>query len=142
MIWRRAPVPSFFLVAALLLGPWSGWLVISLPCRYVSRHWGIAWAGFDGGLALALGLTGFALVRRAPWLDRAAVATGTLLAADAWFDVVTSRTAAAVALATVEALAVELPVVLLCIWVVHTFSTPLPRALHSTAAINERGAPR
>ena len=126
-LWRRASVPSFFLVAALLLVPWSGWLVVSLPCRYLSHHWGIAWAGFDGGLALALALTGFALVRRACWLDRAAVAAGTLLAADAWFDVVTSRAAAAVALATVEALAIELPVALLCIWVVHTFSTPRVR---------------
>ena len=142
MIWRRASLPSFFLAAALVLVPWSGWLVISLPCRYLSHHWGIAWAGFDGGLALALGLTGLALVRRAPWLDRAAVAAGTLLAADAWFDVVTSRAAAAVALATVEALSIELPVALLCIWVAHTFATPRPRDLHTTATINDRGALR
>jgi hypothetical protein len=142
MIQRRALVPSFFLVAAFLLVPWSGWLVISLPCRYLSHHWGIAWAGFDGGLALALALTGLALVRRASWLDRAAVAAGTLLAADAWFDVVTSRAVAAVVVATVEALAVELPVALLCIWVVHAFATPRSHQQQSTAAINPREAPR
>ena len=141
MILRRASVPSFFLAAAVLLLPWSGWLVISLPCSYLSHHWGIAWAGFDGGLALALGLTGLALVRRASWLDRAAVAAGTLLAADAWFDVVTSRAPAAVALATFEALAIELPVALLCIWLVHTFATPRPHQLQPTAAVNQATSP-
>jgi hypothetical protein len=112
----------FFLGAALVLVPWTGWLAISLPCQYVSQHWGLAWAGFDAGLALSLGLTGLAALRRAPWLDRAAVAAGTLLAADAWFDVLTSRGATDVALATTEALAIELPLALLCIWLARVFT--------------------
>jgi hypothetical protein len=98
--------------------------VISLPCRYLSQHWGIAWAGFDAGLAIALALTGLGALRRAPWLDRAAVATGTLLAADAWFDVLTSHGAAAVALAATEALAIELPLACLCIWLAHGVAHP------------------
>jgi len=112
----------FFLGAALVLIPWTGWLVISLPCQYVSQHWGLAWGGFDAGLALFLGLTGLAALRRAPWLDRAAVAAGTLLAADAWFDVLTSRGATDVALATTEALAIELPLALLCMWLARVFT--------------------
>ena len=112
---RRA-APLFLGVAALVLVPWIAWLASSLPCRYVSQHWGIAWAGFDTALAVALALTCAAALRRAPWLDRAAVAIVTLLAADAWFDVVTSRGAAAVALAAAEAIALELPVALLCVW--------------------------
>ena len=80
-----------FASAALVLVPWIGLLVVSLPCHYSARHWGIAWAGFDAGLALALGVTAYAARLRAPWLDRAAVAAGTLLIADAWFDVVTAR---------------------------------------------------
>ncbi len=98
--------------------PWIGWLAVSLPCRYVSRHWGVAWAGFDTGLAAALALTCVAALRRAHWLDRAAVAAATLLAADAWFDVVTSRGAAAGVLATTQAVAVELPIALLCLWLI------------------------
>jgi hypothetical protein len=137
---RRRPLPAFFLAAALVLVPWLGWLAISLPCRYVSRHWGIAWAGFDAGLAVALALTGFAALRYAPWLDQAAVATATLLAADAWFDVLTSRGAAAIALALTEALAIELPLALLCIRVARAAATPATHDHHTTATTNEQGA--
>jgi hypothetical protein len=114
---RRVAVSVFLAGAALVLVPWSVWLASSLPCRYVSRHWGIAWAGYDGALATSLALTGVAAFRRAAWLDRAAVAAATLLAADAWFDVVTSGSAGAVAVATGEAVGAELPVALVCIWV-------------------------
>jgi hypothetical protein len=114
----RRSVPVFLGASALVLVPWIAWLASSLPCRYLSQHWGIAWAGFDAALAAGLALTCAAALRRAPWLDRAAVATATLLATDAWFDVVTSRGAGAVALATTEAVAVELPVALLCLWLV------------------------
>ena len=126
MIRRRASLPLFFLGATLVLVPWSGWLVISLPCRYLSQHWGIAWAGFDAGLAIALALTGLGVFRRAAWLDRAAVAAGTLLAADAWFDVLTSRGAAALTLAATEALAIELPLACLCLWLAHAAAQPRP----------------
>jgi hypothetical protein len=137
---RRRPLPAFFLAAAVVLVPWLGWLAISLPCRYVSRHWGIAWAGFDAGLAVALALTGFAALRHAPWLDQAAVATATLLAADAWFDVLTSRGAAAIALALTEALAIELPLALLCIRVARPAATPEAHDHHATAITNQQGA--
>jgi hypothetical protein len=137
---RRRPLPAFFLAAALVLVPWLGWLAISLPCRYVSRHWGIAWAGFDAGLAVALALTGFAALRHAPWLDQAAVATATLLAADTWFDVLTSRGAAAIALALTEALAIELPLALLCIRVAREAATPATHDHRTTATTNEQGA--
>jgi hypothetical protein len=113
--WRPS-LPVFLAASALFLLPWSAWLASSLPCRYLSQHWGVAWAGFDLALATALAATGVAVLRRAPWLDRAAVAAATLLATDAWFDVITSRGAAAVALATTEAVAVELPIALLCLW--------------------------
>jgi hypothetical protein len=135
----RRSLPALFLAAALVLVPWLGWLAISLPCRYLSRHWGIAWAGFDAGLALGLASTGFAALRHAPWLDRTAVATATLLAADAWFDVVTSRGAAAIALAATEALAIELPLALLCIWVARASATPAHHH-HPIATTNEQGA--
>jgi hypothetical protein len=114
----------FFGGAALLLVPWTIGLARALPCRYVSAHWGIAWAGFDTALATGLALTGVGVLRRAAWLDRVAVATATLLAADAWFDVLNAGGAAAVALASAEALAVELPVAVLCIYVARRFTAP------------------
>jgi hypothetical protein len=118
----RRQLVVFFSGAALLLVPWAIGLARALPCRYVSAHWGIAWAGFDTALAAGLALTGLAILRHAAWIDRAAIATATLLAADAWFDVLTAGGAAAVALAGVEALAVELPVAVLCISVARRFT--------------------
>jgi hypothetical protein len=120
----RRNLVFFFGASAVLLVPWTIGLARALPCRYVSAHWGIAWAGFDTALAATLALTGVAVLRRAVWLDRAAVATATLLAADAWFDVLTAGSAAAIALASAEALAVELPVAVLCISVARRFTAP------------------
>lgn len=137
---NRRLLSALFLAAALVLVPWLGWLAISLPCRYLSRHWGIAWAGFDAMLAAGLASTGFAALRHAPWLDRAAVATATLLGADAWFDVLTSRGASAVALATTEALAIELPLALLCIWVARASARHPAHHQQAIATTNEQGA--
>jgi hypothetical protein len=136
----RPTVPVFLAAAALTLAPWTAWLASSLPCRYLSQHWNVAWAGFDTALAATLALTGVAALRHAPWLDRAAVAAATLLAADAWFDIVTSHGATAVALATVEAVAVELPVALLCIWVAQRSTPKAARARHGLTATHEQGA--
>jgi hypothetical protein len=137
MSLRRPSLPLLFASAAVVLVPWIGLLVVSLPCHYSARHWGIAWAGFDAGLALALGLTAYAALRRASWLDRAAIAAGTLLVADAWFDVVTARGADAIALAMTEALAIELPLAFLCIWVAQTSR---PRQPLTTAHTDQQGA--
>jgi hypothetical protein len=136
----RRFLPALFLVPAAVLVPWLGWLVISLPCRYVSRHWGVAWAGFDTGLAIGLGLTGLAAIRRASWIDRVAVATATLLAADAWFDVLTSRGVAALTVAVTEALAIELPLAVFCIWATRSVTTSPSRARSTTATTTQQGA--
>ena len=142
---RRPTVPVFLAAAALVLAPWTAWLASALPCRYVSQHWNVAWAGFDTALAATLALTGVAALHHAPWhhapwLDRAAVAAATLLAADAWFDIVTSHGATAVALATAEAVAVELPVAFLCIWVAQRSTTEAAREQHGLATTHEQGA--
>ena len=136
----RPTVPVFLAAAALTLAPWTAWLASSLPCRYLSQHWNVAWAGFDTALAATLALTGIAALHHAPWLDRAAVAAATLLAADAWFDIVTSHGATAVALATAEAVAVELPIALLCIWVALRSTTEAAREHHGLATTHEQGA--
>jgi hypothetical protein len=120
----RLLVPVFLAAASLFLVPWSGWLARSLPCRYLSVHWAVAWSGFDAAIAVTLALTVVGVVRRARWVDRAAISAATLLAADAWFDVVTSHGAVAVTIATAEAVAVELPIALLCIWVAQRLAHP------------------
>jgi hypothetical protein len=66
----------------------------------------------------------------------ALVLAGTLLIADAWFDVVTARGTAAT-LAMTEGLAIELPLALLCIWVAQTSR---PRQPLTTAHTDQQGA--
>jgi hypothetical protein len=84
---RRPSLPVFLATSTLLLVPWSVWLASSLPCRYLSEHWG----------------------------------------------------GAAVALATTEAVAVELPVALLCIWVAQRFATPAARERNTLKTTHEQG---
>jgi hypothetical protein len=79
-----------FGAVGVLLLPWALWLGYSLPSRKVAHHWDLAWAGFDVVLAAALLLTAFALLTRRPVASSFAAATGALLLADAWFDVVTA----------------------------------------------------
>jgi hypothetical protein len=132
----RPSLPLLFASAALVLVPWIGLIVVSLPSHYSARHWGIAWAGFDAGLALTLGLTAYAafgepLAR--PRRDRGE----NLLIAGAWFDVVTARSTGAIALAMTEALGIELPLALLCIWVAQTSRSRQPL---TTAHTDQQGA--
>jgi hypothetical protein len=107
--------PLLFLAAGAVLLPWAAWLVVSLPSTQTAHHWDLAWAGFDVGLATALLAAGGAARRRAPSAGPAAIVAATLLACDAWFDILTSRGVAELAMASAEALVVELPLAVLCL---------------------------
>jgi len=109
-------VPILALVAVLLL-PWVLWLTITLPSRHVSEHWDAAWVGFDVAEILAFALTAFAAWRRAPWLQGAAAAAGTLLLSDAWFDILLSTGDERVWLAVGQAVLSEIPLAILCFWI-------------------------
>ncbi len=118
---RHRLAPLVFAAFALGLVPWSATLVVALPSEHVARHWDVAWAGFDIGLAAALGSTAFAALRAAPWLQGAAAAAATMLVCDSWFDVLTSSPGLELWLAVAEAALVELPLAGICLWVaVHT----------------------
>jgi hypothetical protein len=105
-----------FAVLGLGLLPWALWLGYSLPSRHVAHHWDLAWAGFDVVLAAALLATAFALLTGRPVLGGFAAATGALLLADAWFDVVTAADPSGRRLAIVFALLAEIPLAILCFW--------------------------
>jgi hypothetical protein len=107
-------VPLFAL-AGLLLLPWIGLLVAVLPSTERAAHWDVAWAGFDVLLALLLLSVAVTAWRRSPWLEGAATAAATLLAVDAWFDVLTASSRMQLAVAIAEAVLVELPLALLCL---------------------------
>jgi hypothetical protein len=108
--------PAFVVFAVVLL-PWTGYLFGTLPRHYTANHWRAAWAGFDVGLALALASTAALIVRRSPFAEVAATVTATLLLCDAWFDVLTSRGTSAVVQSVLEAVLVELPLAALCFWI-------------------------
>jgi hypothetical protein len=104
---------ALFAVVGVVLLPWALWLGYSLPSRKVAHHWDLAWAGFDVVLAVTLLGTAFALLTgRAVWRSFAA-ATGALLLADAWFDVVTAASDERW-LSVVLAVLGEIPIAILC----------------------------
>jgi hypothetical protein len=106
------------LLTALGLGPWTLWLTYSLPSRHVTRHYDLAWVGFDIALLVAFGATGWFAIRASQWLVPAAAMTGTMLLCDAWFDVITSGSGGEQLEAVLEACFAELPLAALCAFIV------------------------
>jgi hypothetical protein len=110
-----------FSTAGVALVPWTVWLTSSLPTEHRTMDWDLAWVGFDSILAASFLLTAVAAWRRLSWLPAAAAATGALLLADAWFDILL-ETRADRELAVFEAVAAELPLALLCFGVAYVTS--------------------
>jgi hypothetical protein len=104
---RRAGV--LFAALGVLLLPWALWLGYSLPERKVAHHGDLAWAGFDVVLSVALLRTAFTLVTGRSVGRSFAAATGALLLADAWFDVVTAEAGRDRRLAVALAVGGEIP---------------------------------
>jgi hypothetical protein len=123
-----------FVVCSLVMIPWTIYLGYSLPSRQLSRHYNIAWAGFDVLELIALGATGFFALRRSRYLAISAAAAASLLVVDAWFDIMTSPRHQ-VAQAVVLAVFIELPLAGVCGWLSyhtghiaeHTITLPIHR---------------
>jgi len=108
-----APV---FLGCAVILLPWIVIAAVTLPSHQLSQNYDVAWAGYDVGLLLGLVATALCALRRSRWLTIAASATGALLLADSWFDVLTSPGGWDLVEAAAMALLAELPLSALCFW--------------------------
>jgi hypothetical protein len=85
--WWVAPV---YLVMSLILLPWIGILLATLPDRAVSHNYRLAWVGFDVLLVASMVRTAWLAWRRSPFVVNVASVTAALLVVDAWFDVVTA----------------------------------------------------
>jgi hypothetical protein len=105
-----------FVACAVVLLPWIVIAGLTLPQRQLSRNYDIAWAGYDVILLIGLTCTGFTALRRSRRLPIAASATGALLTADAWFDVLTSPGGWGVAEAVAMSILAELPLAAICFW--------------------------
>ncbi len=140
MPYRRLIAP-FFLVAGLVLIPWTVWLTMSLPAPHESDNWRTVWAGFDIALALALIATALAALRGSPWLEALAAIAGTLLCTDAWFDITLEAGGRHLLSSVLEAAFVELPLAAICFWVARdserALARALPRSQEAAAATGE-----
>ena len=105
-----------FLCCAVILLPWIVIAGITLPSRALSRNYDVAWAGYDVILLVGLLSTALATLRRSRLLPIAAAATGALLTADAWFDVLTSSPGWNEAEAIAMSVLAELPLAFTCFW--------------------------
>jgi hypothetical protein len=126
-------LPKWIVRGLILLGviltPWALWLGFTLPRRTAAYHWDAAWAGFDLLLAVALALTGILAWKRSHWALTASGAAAGMLVCDAWFDVMTSSSRGR-PLAVGEALFVELPLALVCVWLARRAGRSLERDRH------------
>ncbi len=105
-----------FLCCAVILLPWIVIAGITLPARELSRNYDVAWAGYDVILLIGLVSTAITALRRSRRLPIAAAATGALLTADAWFDVLTSSPGWNLTQAIAMSLLAELPLAFTCFW--------------------------
>jgi hypothetical protein len=114
---RFVPLPrwitAILALVAIFLVPWTLWLTFSLPSKHVTRHYDVAWVGFDVLLACMFALTAVAGYRRSQFLAPLAAATAAMLVSDAWFDIVTSTPNERLE-AILEACFGELPLALVC----------------------------
>jgi hypothetical protein len=117
---RRARLAA--LAAGGFLLPWCVLLSAILPATARAQNWSLAWAGLDGAEALAALATAMLLARADTRATLTAVAGGTLLLADAWFDVCTSAPGLDHALAAAEAIFVELPLAGAAFWLAVTLT--------------------
>jgi hypothetical protein len=138
-------VAALFAVAGVALLPWTIWLASALKPHHETTQWDLAWSGFDMGLAVMFLLTALAAWRRSPWVGACAAATGTLLVADAWFDVVLESHYDERLMAAMLAVFVELPVAAVCFWIAYRterFLAQIVGAASHLAATRESTAER
>jgi hypothetical protein len=122
---RRRSFATVMTVATIALIPWIVLLGLTLPHRYVAGHWTLTWVGFDLLLLAALGATGWFAWKKKEAVILAALASGTLLTCDAWFDVTTASGPTDVTVSIVTAALLELPLAVLLFVTAH-------RLLHLT----------
>jgi hypothetical protein len=113
---KRLSLPAVPAIAAAVMVPWTIGIATLLPHTATAHHWNTVWAGLDVAIIAGLASTSWLARRRDRRAALAAVATTTLMCADAWFDLCTSGAGIPFAAACVEA-AAELAVAATCLTV-------------------------
>jgi hypothetical protein len=107
---RRRLVSELLWVCTIALIGWAVYIGLSLPRTYDTRHWDLAWSGFDGLEILAFGATAYFGWRGRQLLIATAIAAATLLVCDAWFDIALDLGTSAVWGSVASAVFIELPI--------------------------------
>jgi len=117
----RLPLPRWLAPAALAcivaMVPWIVYLAVTIPQHSRAEHYDIAWIGFDCAMWMVLAALALCAWRRSPATGAVAAVAATMLCVDGWFDVTTADGHGELVVALVEALCVELPLALICVWV-------------------------
>jgi len=106
---RRRLTLQLLWVCAFALVPWTAYLAVSLPDVYNTRHWAVAWTGFDVLELFALAATAYYAWRGRQALIAYALAAATLLICDAWFDITLDLGTPGVWMSLASAAFIELP---------------------------------
>src|SRR5665213_1961394 len=113
-----------YAAACGFLVPWTFFIGVVLPQKYVTNHWDIAWAGFDVFETLLFALTAYLVVRRSVWTAFTSIMLGTTLLIDAWFDLLTARSIREFNSAIFSAVILEIPIAIIsCL----LYTSPSPR---------------
>jgi hypothetical protein len=107
---------AFVVVAAAVLLPWTWYLAHTLPDRFDTAQWRLAWVGFDIALAGCFASTAWLGWRRRRAALPLMAATAALLCCDAWFDVVLDSGGADWWVSALMAGLVELPIAGFLAW--------------------------
>ena len=111
---RSAYLARGFFAAAAAIVPWTVYLAVTLPKHYSAHFYWLGWTGFDVALVVVLVVTGRALRRGDIAVHRYASVVATMLAVDAWFNVLNANTHADRLAAIGMAVLVELPLAFAC----------------------------
>lgn len=116
---RRMPLPRWIGPAAVCavvgMVPWVVYLAMTLPGKFRTDHYDIAWVGFDCLMLLVLAVLAVAAFRRHPATGPVAAVAAAMFTIDAWFDVTTAHGGGFV-VSLLLALFGELPLAAVCAW--------------------------
>lgn len=112
-------VPYFYGLLCAVLIPWTIILAYLLPPKYISHNWDIAWTGFDIFMIILFAATAYLAIIKSSYTAISSAMLGTVLLTDAWFDILTSKPGIPQTRSIMEALIIELPLVIISFWLSH-----------------------
>ena len=132
---RQSIAPATWVVGglslcALVLGIWVFFLGAELHGRYNVRNWSSTWGRIDLCQVAGLLATARLVHRRSLAVAPIAAATATLIAMDAWFDVMTAQAGSDWYTALFMAIVIEIPLAVglaLLAWSAPAWCEPRPR---------------